>query len=69
MLGDLVDLHHVLMADAGGGAGLAQRVPRAGDVAASCGAMTFKATTRWSISSKARKTMPNPPFPRTCNTS
>src|SRR5262245_27173978 len=34
---------------------------RAGDVAAICGDSTFTATTRWSTSSNARKTIPNPP--------
>ena len=42
---------------------------RAGEVAAICGDSTFTATTRWSTSSNARKTIPNPPWPSTWSTS
>ena len=42
---------------------------RAGEVAAICGASTLIATTRCSVSSKARNTMPKPPLPRTSSTS
>ena len=39
------------------------------DGAAIAGASTLSATTRWSISSNARKTIPNPPLPRISSTS
>ena len=42
---------------------------RAGEVAAIAGASTLSATTRRSTSSNARKTIPNPPLPRTWSTS
>ena len=65
----LVNADDVLVLNQRRGPRFAQERLRAGDVAAIAGDSTFTATTRWSTSSKARKTMPKPPRPSTSNTS
>ena len=54
-----MDGDDVVVADGGGGLASRTKRCRAVPLAASCGASTLMATTRCSLSSKARSTMPH----------